>query len=93
MVKQSESIGRDKIIKFIRKHSGSGVYLNSSPKYTGLPDLFGGFKSQPFLIEVKKEKGGVVSPAQKAWMKRGRAMGFVVGVVRTVEDFERLFDE
>lgn len=44
-------------------------------------------------LEVKREKGGVVSPEQEKWLALVRRYGAVSGVVKTVEEALRLVDE
>lgn len=53
----------------------------------GFPDrtfLFS--KGLALFLEVKKPKGGVVSQQQKVWVERLRKLGFVVDVVRSVDE-------
>lgn len=44
-------------------------------------------------IEVKREKGGVISPAQVKWLSMVRRYGAVSGVAKSVEDALALVNE
>lgn len=67
---------------------------NAMPSVKGMPDLTGGYRGHPFMIEVKRKgKGGVISPAQKVWIKKARANGYIAGVCSTVEEFLELYND
>lgn len=49
---------------------------------SGIPDLFLVFANQIIGIEMKREKGGVVSPTQKKWHKILEKSGMPVYICR-----------
>lgn len=61
------------------------------PGQTGVPDricvLPGGIT---FWAELKKPKGGILSPKQKLWRDRLFGVGHNYALIRSVEDIERL---
>jgi hypothetical protein len=55
--------------------------------FVGLSDVLGQMKDGRLLaVEVKREVGGRVSPAQQAFIDRVRAHGGVSGVVRSADE-------
>jgi hypothetical protein len=42
------------------------------------------------LVEVKRPRGGVVSPHQRKFHREYRALGIVVAIVKTLEDIDLL---
>ncbi len=52
----------------------------------GFPDLTCYWNGGHLLIEVKREKGGVVSDAQKALHERLSAIGWPVSIVRSQDE-------
>jgi hypothetical protein len=60
--------------------------------FIGSADLVGVARGMFIALEVKAPKGKV-SPEQVAWLAEVRMFGGVAGVVRAVEDAERLVEE
>jgi hypothetical protein len=55
--------------------------------FVGLSDIIGQLRGGRILcVEVKREKGGKVSPAQQAFVDKVRRFGGVAGIVRSVDD-------
>ncbi len=52
----------------------------------GFPDLLCLWRGGGLLIEVKREKGGVISDAQKGVHERLQALDWPVSIVRTVDE-------
>jgi hypothetical protein len=52
----------------------------------GFPDLAVFFRGRLVLLELKRSRGGQLSPAQKALHPRLEAAGFPVQVVRSVPE-------
>ena len=58
----------------------------------GSPDLVGSVAGRWCGLELKREHGGVVSPAQEQWHSAARARGCFVAVIRTVEEVAPALD-
>lgn len=86
-------------------HSPNGAYFGGSDKVrrmrggimagdgckAGFPDLICLWKGGAALLEVKREKGGTVSDAQRVVHERLSAIGWPVSIVRSqTEAFEAL---
>lgn len=81
-------------------HSPNGAYFGGSDKVrrmrggimagdgckAGFPDLACYWDGGHLLVEVKREKGGVVSDAQKALHDRLSAIGWPVSIVRSQDE-------
>ena len=81
-------------------HSPNGAYFGGSDKVrrmrggimagdgckAGFPDLVCYWNGGHLLIEVKREKGGVISDAQKALHERLSAIGWPVSIVRSQDE-------
>lgn len=55
---------------------------------SGVPDLF--IPSLKLFIEMKKPKGGLVSPTQKKWLKYLSENGYRAEVANGFEEFKRV---
>lgn len=55
----------------------------------GVPDLF--IPSLKLFIEMKKEKGGKVSPEQKDWLEYLNSCGYVALVANGCEEAKNIF--
>lgn len=58
----------------------------------GLPDLFIIIKKQPFFIEMKKKKGGVLSEDQKSWFKAINEAGIMSYVCNGFNEAKKVID-
>jgi hypothetical protein len=63
--------------------AGCSVSLIQGVREAGIPDLLVGLRGTTYLLEVKRPKGGRLSPSQKDWAVLWR--GGPTCVVRTVE--------
>jgi len=81
---------------------GVGLGRGVSGLGPGSPDLVGhvimtlpdGRRiARALYVEVKRPGGGVLSPAQIAWLDRARADGALVVVARSLEDVLRALQE
>lgn len=88
-----------RIETLLRKHVNQSNVNSFAIKYhgsaltgRGVPDLIGSYKGRPFAVEVKTDEG-VLAYAQSLWCERFRRGGYVSGVVASIGDFERLFDD
>lgn len=73
----------------VRVPIGCAVKMKSAGSIKGYPDLFLPVKTpvySGFFIELKREKGGVVSPEQNSIMARLRLEGFRVEVCRGADE-------
>ena len=59
---------------------------------SGLPDLLGSYRGQPFAVEVK-DKTGTPSPLQLYALSKFKGGGYVTGIVRSLVEFKALFDD
>lgn len=58
-----------------------GVQLKRMGKRKGVPDFVIVFKSMVLFLELKRERGGVVSPEQKEWIQALKKIGGTVFVM------------
>lgn len=59
----------------------------------GLPDLFIIIKKQPFFIEMKKKKDGVISEEQKNWFEAIYEAGIMSYVCNGFEEAKKVIDK
>lgn len=89
---QLNATGRCRLVR-----NNVGVNVEAGVRYglgNGSPDLVGVLRGgRSFCIEVKRSKGGRVSPAQVAWWRAYRAWGGLGGVANSLEEAFRLLDE
>jgi len=69
-----------------------GARRKAMGQVAGWPDITILAPSGAFFIEVKAE-GGRLSPSQKELHDRMRALGFEVGVARSIDDAREMLDE
>jgi hypothetical protein len=69
-------------------NKNKGFYQRRRSKFNikGTSDIIGCYKGQFFAIEVKREKGGVLSVHQKRFIQQVQAMGGKAGVARSILD-------
>lgn len=70
-----------------------GGALKATGVRKGVPDLILPFASafyKGMMIEVKAKKGALTQD-QKKWLKKGYEDGFVIGVVRSLDEFIKAF--
>lgn len=60
---------------------------------SGIPDILACINSKFVAIEVKRTKGGVVSPLQKAQIAKIKESGGIVGVASSMEEFLKILKE
>jgi hypothetical protein len=66
------------------RRPSEGAKLKATGVQKGVPDLF--VPQWNMWIEMKRQKGGVVSPEQKDWAEYLRAIGHTVIIARGFED-------
>jgi len=60
----------------------------------GLPDLFIIIKNKPLFIEMKREKGGVVSEYQKEWIEAiNKCSGIKAYICKGFEEAKKIIDK
>ena len=64
--------------------------MKARGRLTGFPDLILFFNNKVLLIELKREKGGVLSTEQKELFKKFQQQQFPVHIIKTLEDFDNL---
>ena len=69
------------------RHIAVAAKLKACGATAGVPDLF--VPAWHLWIEMKKEKGGSVSPEQKDWMVYLKEVGYCVMVCKGAEDAKR----
>ncbi len=74
------------IVKYVEDRKGLALKLEV-PSIRGYPDRLVLLDGLIFFIEVKKPKGGVVSPHQDRIIADLQARGYNATVVRTFEEF------
>lgn len=77
-----------------RRHIGTAVKLAAEGLKPGVPDICWPVPRYPYhglYIEMKRAKGGSVSPEQKAWVSRLREQGYLVEVCHGFEEAKRVF--
>lgn len=60
---------------------------------SGIPDILACVNGKFVAIEVKRTKGGVVSPLQKAQIQKIKENGGIAGVASTMEEFLEILKE
>lgn len=60
---------------------------------TGIPDILACVNGKFVAIEVKRTKGGVVSPLQKAQIQKIKENGGIAGVASTMDEFLEILKE
>ena len=82
----------DKILRWLRAQDGCWCFkvAGSGGQMRGVPDIVGCFNGRFFALEVKRPKGGRLSVIQKHVIGLIAGAGGIVGVVRSVEDVQRL---
>ena len=63
--------------------------LKAGGASAGVPDLC--FPGLFLYVEMKKEKGGVVSDSQKRWLRGLESFGYTVAIAKGFEDFKNVF--
>jgi len=66
------------------RSASAGASLKAEGVSAGVPDLF--VPAWCLWIEMKREKGGTISPAQKDWISYLQSIGYQVIVGRGFED-------
>ena len=59
----------------------------------GIPDNLACINGKFVAIEVKRTKGGIVSPLQKAQIEKIKENGGIAGVANTMEEFLEILKE
>lgn len=59
----------------------------------GIPDILACINGKFVAIEVKRSKGGVVSPLQKAQIQKIKENGGIAGVACSMEEFLEIIKE
>ncbi|CKH09128.1 VRR-NUC domain [Fusobacterium polymorphum] len=59
----------------------------------GIPDILACVNGKFVAIEVKRTKGGVVSPLQKAQIQKIKENGGIAGVASTMDEFLEILKE
>lgn len=60
---------------------------------SGIPDILACINGKFVAIEVKRTKGGVVSPLQKAQIQKIKENGGIAGVASSMEEFLEILKE
>ena len=60
---------------------------------SGIPDILACIDGKFVAIEVKRSKGGVVSPLQKAQIAKIKENGGIVGVANSMDEFLKILKE
>jgi len=55
-------------------------------------DIYGCYKGRSFFFEVKRDTKSVVSPTQQIMIDEWLSVGAVAGVVRNIDDVDKLLD-
>lgn len=64
---KSEKAVQNSIVKYLKTVDGLYYCKHSERYFRGVPDITGCYKGKFFAIEVKNEKGGVISPTQRSY--------------------------
>ena len=92
MTESTHTVVKRKILKYLKGLKG-GIFCSISDRYTtGIPDIIGIYKGQGVGLEVKTG-GGRPSAIQRWILARIKACGGISGVVRSVEDAEKVMEE
>lgn len=59
----------------------------------GIPDILACINGKFVAIEVKRSKGGIVSPLQKAQIEMIKKNGGIAGVANSMEEFLEILKE
>jgi hypothetical protein len=84
-----ESFTQRKTRTWITAHGGKAIKIKQGE---GEPDLLIGYKGKLYLIEMKKQKGGKVSPLQKAIHAEWLCAGVTVHVARSLEEVKEILE-
>lgn len=60
---------------------------------SGIPDILACINGKFVAIEIKRSKGGVVSPLQKAQIEKIKENGGIAGVATSMEEFLEILKE
>ena len=60
---------------------------------SGIPDILACINGKFVAIEVKRSKGGIVSPLQKAQIQKIKENGGIAGVASSMEEFLEILKE
>lgn len=60
---------------------------------SGIPDILACINGKFVAIEVKRSKGGIVSPLQKAQIQKIKENGGISGVASSIEEFLEILKE
>lgn len=60
---------------------------------SGIPDILACINGKFVAIEVKRTKGGIVSPLQKAQIEKIKENGGIAGVASSMEEFLEILKE
>lgn len=60
---------------------------------SGIPDVLACINGKFIAIEVKRSKGGIVSPLQKAQIEKIKENGGIAGVASSMEEFLEILKE
>lgn len=60
---------------------------------SGIPDILACINGKFVAIEVKRSKGGIVSPLQKAQIEKIKENGGIAGVANSMEEFLEILKE
>ena len=60
----------------------------TSPGTRGVPDRIIISDKGVFFVELKRPKGGVISPSQRKWMRRFKRLGQKIYVLKTKEEVD-----
>ena len=60
---------------------------------SGIPDILACINGKFVAIEVKRSKGGIVSPLQKAQIQKIKENGGIAGVANSIEEFLEILKE
>lgn len=60
---------------------------------SGIPDILACIDGKFVAIEVKRTKGGVISPLQKAQIEKIKENGGIAGVASSMEEFLEILKE
>lgn len=60
---------------------------------SGIPDILACINGKFVAIEVKRSKGGIVSPLQKAQIQKIKENGGIAGVANSMDEFLEILKE
>ena len=85
MIKLEKDI-EQKLRKMVEKHGGLCLKW-VCPGWSGVPDRIVLLpRGRVMFVELKRPKGGKVSPMQEWWARKLRSLGFEVMVIRSLGD-------